>query len=240
MYLPRIELIANAQVRVIGDVTIHPSAVIAKGTILEAAPGSQIIIGADVCMGIGTIITAYEGSIEIENGAIIGAEVLIVGNCQIGRHACIGSSTTIFNVSVEAMQVISSGSLLGDTSRSVVVDDCDIVQSSPQENFSSGNGRLAENKQTEPVSSKQPKIELSVDEPDSFWFDSELPPPEEKENLQDEGQSERIENLVSDPEPLNKVEPKNWEAGQIYINQLLVTLFPNGQSFNRHRPKDSQ
>jgi carbon dioxide concentrating mechanism protein CcmN len=232
MYLPRLELIANAEVRVMGDVKIHPSAVIAKGTILQAAPNSQIVIGADVCIGIGAIITAFEGSIEIENGAIIGAEVLILGNCQIGRNSCIGSSTTIFNVSVEATTVISSGSLLGDTSRSVMLDNFDRAASSLDKNVSSSNGNSEEKQQTEKVSS---------DEQESFWFDSEPPSPPEKENSQDdEGASDRVEDTVANSEALNKVEPKNWEAGQIYINQLLVTLFPNGQSFNRHRSKDSK
>lgn len=249
MYLPRIEIIANAEVRVMGDVTIHPSAVIAKGTILEAAPGSHIEIGSDVCIGIGTIITACEGSIKIESGAIIGAEVLMVGNCHIGRQACIGSSTTIFNASVEAMQVISSGSLLGDTSRFVVpnngarsqsADAGERAKNCPQENLASGNGHLAESKQTEQAVSNQSKIEPSVDEEDSFWFDSESPSSPETENLQDKEESARIDESVSDLESSNKVEPKNWETGQIYINQLLVTLFPNGRSFNRHPSKDSQ
>jgi carbon dioxide concentrating mechanism protein CcmN len=249
MYLPRIEIIANAEVRVMGDVTIHPSAVIAKGTTLEAAPGSQIEIGSDVCIGIGTIITACKGSIEIESGAIIGAEVLIVGNCHIGRQACIGSSTTIFNTSVEAMQVISSGSLLGDTSRSVVPDNGDRAQPNDagdraknfsQENLVSGNEHLADSKQTKQAAFNQSKIEPSVEEGDSFWFDSESPSSEKTENLQGTEESDRIDESVSDLESSNKVKPKNWETGQIYINQLLVTLFPNGRSFNRHPSKDSQ
>jgi carbon dioxide concentrating mechanism protein CcmN len=240
MYLPRLELIANAEVRVIGDVKIHPSAVIAKGTILEAAPGSQIVIGADVCIGIGTIITACEGSIEIESGVILGAEVLIFGNCQIGRNACIGSSTTIFNISVEAMQVISSGSLLGDISRAVALDNC--ARSQKLEDIDEST--LAENLESETVSSTISEVPTStsnkLDEEESFWFDPEPSDPEKTEEREPEKQKAIDNGKVSNSKSLNQLESKTLETGQVYINQLLVTLFPHGRDFNQNRSKDSK
>lgn len=231
MYLPRLELIANADVRVMGDVKIHPSAVIAKGAILEAAPDSQIVIGADVCIGIGATIVADRGSIHIESGAIVGAEVLIVGNCQIGRNACIGSSTTIFNASVEAMTVVSSGSLIGDTSRRILLDNSE--QPEDLERTS------AENAEFEQASSTESAVEtFTSDEEESFWFDSEPTSSGKTENQEEE--NDRGNGNVSNSESLNKLESKTWEASQIYINQLLVTLFPRGQSFNRNQSKDSK
>ena len=117
MYLPPLQPVSNKDVYISGDVTIHPSAALAPGVILQAAPNSRIVIGAEVSIGMGTVITAYQGSIEIANGATLGAGVLIVGASEIGSNACIGTATTIFNASVDSMAVISPGSLMGDVSR---------------------------------------------------------------------------------------------------------------------------
>jgi carbon dioxide concentrating mechanism protein CcmN len=84
----------------------------------------------------------------------------------VGDHTCIGPTTTIFNTSVEARQMIPAGSLLGDLSRSVSLDDA--------------------------VSVATPIVEVA--EP------------------------------VSSPS-------KSPVVGQVYINQLLLTLFPNRRHF---------
>ncbi|MBE9177738.1 transferase [Oculatella sp. LEGE 06141] len=99
-----------------GDVTIHPEAAIAADVVLQADPNSQLIIAAGACIGSGTVLHAQQGTLEIEASATLGAKVLVVGNGRIGKSACIGSQTTIINCSVEAEQVISANSLLGDTS----------------------------------------------------------------------------------------------------------------------------
>ncbi len=45
-YLPPILPISNNRIYVSGDVTIHPSAAVASGAVLQAAPNSKIVIGA--------------------------------------------------------------------------------------------------------------------------------------------------------------------------------------------------
>jgi len=60
-------------------VTIHPSAAIAPGVLLQADPESQIIIAAGVCVGMGTILHAHAGILEVSQEQNIGAGVLIVG-----------------------------------------------------------------------------------------------------------------------------------------------------------------
>ncbi len=100
-----------------GDVTLAPSAVIAPGVLLQAEPDSQIVIGAGVCIGIGAILHAHEGLLEIRVGTTIGAGVLIVGAGEIGSNACIGSGSTLINPAIKAEMLIASGSLIGDTSR---------------------------------------------------------------------------------------------------------------------------
>lgn len=114
MYLPPLQAVNNADLYQIGDVTVDPSAVIGIGVILQAAPHCRIIIGAGACLGMGTIINACEGTIEIEPGAVLGAGVLMVGQGKIGANASVGSVTTIFNASIEPMKVLAAGSVMGE------------------------------------------------------------------------------------------------------------------------------
>ncbi len=97
-----------------GDVTIHPSATIAPGALIRAAAGCRITIGAAACVGMGVVLHACEGNIEIESGVSLGAAVLIVGRAAIGANASIGSSTTIRNCVVEAGAIVPAASLLGE------------------------------------------------------------------------------------------------------------------------------
>ncbi|MFP4007433.1 MAG: transferase [Spirulinaceae cyanobacterium] len=121
MNLQPLHPVQTAHLQISGNVVIDPSAAIAPGAILRAAPNSKIIIAGGVCIGMGAILNAYNGTIEIQAGANLAPGVLIVGACTIGANACIGGITTIFNASVAAMQVIRAGSVLGDTSRTVEV-----------------------------------------------------------------------------------------------------------------------
>ena len=99
-----------------GDVTIEPGAVIAPGVLLQAGPNSRIIVGAGACLGMGVILQAHEGTLEIQAGASLGAGVLVVGSGTIGSNACIGTTSTLLNPSVASSQVIAPGSLLGEMS----------------------------------------------------------------------------------------------------------------------------
>jgi carbon dioxide concentrating mechanism protein CcmN len=97
-----------------GDVTIEPGVVIAPGVLLQAGPNSRIIIRAGACLGMGVILQAHEGTLEIQAGASLGAGVLVFGSGKIGSNACIGTTSTLLNPSVEPSQVIAPGSLLGE------------------------------------------------------------------------------------------------------------------------------
>jgi carbon dioxide concentrating mechanism protein CcmN len=119
MNLPRLELIDACHLYISGDVSVHPSAVLAPGVLLQADPGCSLVIAAGVCVGQGSILHAHDGTLEIAAGAILGSGVLVVGLGKIGSNACIGSLTTLINPAVDANQVIQPGSLLGDSSRPV-------------------------------------------------------------------------------------------------------------------------
>ncbi len=101
-----------------GEVAISPDAVIAPGVVLMADPQSKIVVGAGVCLGLGVVLHAHQGSIVIEASASLGAGVLVVGNCRIGTQACVGASTTLHNASVPPSQLVPPGSLLGQSGRS--------------------------------------------------------------------------------------------------------------------------
>ncbi|MCY7321140.1 MAG: carbon dioxide concentrating mechanism protein [Phormidesmis sp. CAN_BIN36] len=109
--------IDTAHYLVSGDVNIHEGVAIAPGVLLQAAPGSKIIIGAGACIGIGSVLHVHEGTLRIGAGASIGAGVLLVGQVTIGDRACIGSATTILDSAIEAGALVAPGSLLGDRSR---------------------------------------------------------------------------------------------------------------------------
>ncbi|HEY9630865.1 MAG TPA: hypothetical protein V6C84_26525 [Coleofasciculaceae cyanobacterium] len=119
MRSPAPPLIHDSQFFVSGDVTIHPTAAIAPGVLLQADPGCRLVVGAGVCVGIGALLHAHQGNLVIEAGVTLGSGVLIVGQATIGENACIGSAVTILNRSIEPQQLIASGTLVGDDSRQI-------------------------------------------------------------------------------------------------------------------------
>ena len=98
------------------NVEVGPEVVIAAGTVLEAAPGSRLIIEAGVCIGAGVVIQAYGGDLRLATGANVGQAVLLLGTGTIGAHACIGAESTLINPAVAAAAVVSARSLIGDRS----------------------------------------------------------------------------------------------------------------------------
>jgi carbon dioxide concentrating mechanism protein CcmN len=113
-------VIRDAHLCISGPVTIDPSAAIAPNVLLQADPGSELIVAANVCIGMGCVLHAHQGSLELEAGVTLGSGVLIIGHGKIGANACVGSMSTIINSSVLPHQIIPPGSLVGDGSRQVV------------------------------------------------------------------------------------------------------------------------
>jgi len=212
MSLPPVQPISRSEFYVNGDVTIDESAIVAPGVILRAAPNSQIIIGAGACLGMGTILTAYQGVIAIGAGAILGTGVLVVGRGEIGENACIGSTTTIFNASVAAMSLVPSGSLIGDTSRQITIE-VSATPSEPQPVVS----------QVSPV----PSVEEVVSETVASPWDGE-------ETVAEASPAETREPASTTNRP-NQASV----VGKVYINQLLVTLFPERHRFNGNNNHNS-
>jgi carbon dioxide concentrating mechanism protein CcmN len=112
MHLPSLQPISDTHFYQSGNVIVHSSAAIAPGVLLQADPDSHLMIAAGVCIGMGTVLHAYGGTLEIESGATLGTGVLVIGSGRIGARACIGSMATIFNSSIQPEQLIPPGVLV--------------------------------------------------------------------------------------------------------------------------------
>ncbi|WP_373538183.1 carbon dioxide concentrating mechanism protein [Microcoleus sp.] len=208
MYLSPLQLSSNSQILMSGDVVVNESAAIAPGVILQADPGSRISIAAGACIGMGTILHAREGDLDIGAGAILGAGVLVVGAGTIGENACIGAATTLINPSIDKLQILPAGSLIGDTSRQVPAEVTAEAAPEPETPEAS----------TPPV---EPPVDRPI-EPEPAQTQPQTPPETAPEQPSDAASEQ--------PQPANT---PTILYGQAHINQLLGTLFPHRQAFNR-------
>jgi carbon dioxide concentrating mechanism protein CcmN len=115
MHLPPLEPPVQAGYFASGDVAIAPDAIIGAGTVLVAEPGSRLEIKSGACLGLGCVLRARGGLLRVDQGAILGAGVLVVGVSLIGSHACIGPSCTLYNSSIQPGQILAPGSLIGQS-----------------------------------------------------------------------------------------------------------------------------
>jgi carbon dioxide concentrating mechanism protein CcmN len=107
-----LEPIHTDQYVVVGDVVIAEGVAIAPGVLLQADPGSRIVLGSGICLGMGCVVHASGGEIRIDAGVNLGAGVLIVGVTTIGPGAIVGAGTTIFGEAIGPGQLVPPNSLL--------------------------------------------------------------------------------------------------------------------------------
>ncbi len=253
MSLLSLRLSNNFDSYISGEVTIHPSAVLAPGVILQAAVNSKIIIGPGVCIGMGAILQVHEGTLEVEAGANLGAGFLMVGKGKIGANACIGSATTVFNYSVEPGQVIAPGSILGDTSRQIAqtaetkepessTNNPTATSAPPHKEEENGLGGGKEKEVSSTQFSASAFVDFKQNKSISYFKSpvtpqSQPPPVEEPANDTNSTQKAAQESIEhdSDPNQLTTESPNGFGTqiyGQGNIHRLLTTLFPHRQSLN--------
>ena len=225
MSLPILQPSTYETTHVRGNVTVDSSAMIAMGVILNATPGNKIVIHGGVCLGMGTVITAYDGDIEIKPNAILGAGCLVFGHCIIGAQASLGASVTIYNISVDAGDVIPAGSLRGDRTRQIELDsqeDMDSVRKNQGEEKERSNSHLSEDKdhQQKIVDSKEKA--KNQDNPKS----QQIKPEKEDNFPEKEDKSTSEEELKEDIWQEETTPRGDRVVGKVYINKLLFTLFP--------------
>ncbi len=259
MSVPPLRLGNNFESYISGEVIIHPSAVIAPGVILQAAPNSKITIGAGVCIGMGSILQVDAGTLEIEAGANLGAGFLMVGKGKIGANACIGAATTVFQSSVAPGQVVAPGSILQNRDRdtdAVTVEAPQIMNGSKSQDSvnqnSTFNGKQAQPE--EAVLLDDDKVDVwSNSVPTTRYFRGKShSKPTNPTTIGDT----TIENVDNTSNSLNQNQPlpestaiepstpsaNNFAAhiyGQGNVQRLLFTLFPHRQSLNKPISDDS-
>jgi len=249
MYLPPLQPLCNSDSYVSGDVTIDPSAIIGPGVLLAAEPNSRIVIAAGVCIGMGTILHAQEGVLEVQTGAVLGAGVLMVGAGKVGANACVGSCTTILYSSIQSKQVVLPGSLVGDKSRKVL--EATVTTETPENNnaqteqpvkpVAENNGASSSRKapetkppETKPPETKAPEVKPPEAKPPEVKL-PEVKPPEVRSIKEVGSESAAAAGVTSEPEPIAiEIEtPASASVqvyGQIHLNRLLLTLFPHNQN----------
>ena len=205
--LAPLQLPESAQACLKGDVTVHPSAAIAPGVLLQAEEGSQITVAAGACIGMGSILHAYQGKIEIGESANLGAGVLVVGQSQIGAFACIGSSATVFNSTIQPAQMIPPGSLVGDSSRQATLD------TKLEANVNATAADVAP-----PISETTAEAETVFAAPAADVIETQTPP---------------AADIPVQPPNASPPTTNVNVYGQAYLNQLLVTLLPHRQALER-------
>lgn len=214
-HLPPLTPLSYPQAKCIGEVFIHPHAVIAAGVLLWAEPGSRLEIAAGACIGMGTILHASHGAILIGTGASLGAGVLFIGCGEIGAQACVGAATTIINTSVAVGEVIQPGSLLGDTSRQVPV----LENQSSTEAVEVISQAIVEAPEQTPANVLTPKTAINSPEPEP-----EIPEPNALSPVTENAGLE-----LETPEPIPETTIKAV-YGQSYVNQMLNQMFNRPQS----------
>ncbi len=140
MYLASLQPLATAHI--VGEVEVDPTAVVAPGVLLQADRESRIVIGAGVCLGMGTIVHAHGGQITIEAGANLGAGVLVVGSLTIGQGSCIGATSTIYSIDVAPGQMVAPGSLVTKELKQPHEPTAEIETEVSQKNMSYGQVQL--------------------------------------------------------------------------------------------------
>lgn len=213
MYLSPLQLSSNSQILMSGDVVVNEGAAIAPGVILQADPGSRISIAAGACIGMGVILHAREGNLDIGAGVILGAGVLVVGAGTIGANACIGAATTLIDPCIAQMQILPAGSLIGDTSRQAAAEEATAAAptAAPTSPETPEATKPPVDRPIEPIEPPQP---------------AQTPPQTAPETAPDPPESTAAE-------PPQPGETPTILYGQAHINRLLGTLFPHRQAFNR-------
>jgi carbon dioxide concentrating mechanism protein CcmN len=214
MHLPTLPSSSNSHVYAEGDVSIDASAAIAPGAILRADVDSKIVIAAGVCIGMGAVIHASGGTLEVEAGANLGAGVLFVGKGTIGANACIGAITTIWNTSIEPWQVVPAASIVGNQGRQIAEVSSGAVATPSTEtpntsDSSSTTSVTSQESLNGQVPSNRAVTSTPTTDEDSPTQPEEQPPPEAGKTV----------------------------YGQSSLERILKTLLPYNQSLNRS-PED--
>ncbi len=204
-----------ADFTVSGDVTLADSVAIAPDVVLCANPDSQILMGTGVTIGTGSILHAYEGVLDIQEGVTIGSGVLILGHGEIGVNACVGTGTTIIDPNLTAEQMVPSHSLLGDNSRQI---EQQIEENVPLQASGEVDLDVAETEIQTGIQQDNPEENASPElppEPDSVW---EQPQPNAEPDAENASPAElppEPDSVWEQPQPDAKPDAENASPAEL-------------------------
>jgi carbon dioxide concentrating mechanism protein CcmN len=225
MHLLPLGSIDRSHFYISGNVTVDPSAVIAPGVLLQADPGCHLVVAAGVCIGMGSLLHACRGRLELEAGATLGSGVLLIGSGKIGANACIGSQTTILDSSIAPGQSVPPGSLVGDRSRQIAIADATVVMKDAAVAPSVG--------QTDGVAASgsipKPTPELI---PESIPESIPEPTPESTEPNSSAAAHQSSSEATEQDHPQGQSQGQPQVYGQAYLERIMITLFPHRQSLD--------
>ena len=223
---------------IVGDVSVDTSAAIAPGVVLQALPGSRIIIGRGVCIAGGVCIQAKSGILTIAPGVTLGANVLIVGSGQIGTNACISPGSTVMNPRVAEGALLPPNTLSDASTRKPGESPTQnsFSQSKVAQNSFSQNGANQSRSSSVPDISNQPLPSNTFVEPGPIEAKPiQIPSinansaPVQNSSPYQQRQSSFAPDISNQPLPNNTfVEPGPIEAKPIQIPSIDVSATPVG------------
>lgn len=240
----------RSDIHISGDVTIEDRAAIGPGVVLQATPGSRLIVRAGVCLGAGAVLHAHQGLLEIQADAIVGARALIVGAGTVGAAACVGAESTTISPNIPPQESVAKGALLG----APIATNPPMPEASPDRN-GLGNGSNGSNghhpepaledlwrepeKETETLPRSLDPIGLQK-EPSAPQKDRKraskvrstdtMPVGSKASNESSEMNSTASKTETGTAEsadPSTAKQQKEVIIGGAYVRQLMVTLFPH-------------
>ncbi|MGD1937661.1 MAG: hypothetical protein ACFCA4_08920 [Cyanophyceae cyanobacterium] len=201
-----------------GEVVVDSTAVVAPGVLLQAEPGCRIRIGPGAVVGMGTVIHAYNGAIEVGAGVNVGAAVLLVGRVTVGDRACVGAQTTVMNAVVNMGQAIAPGSLIG-----VPYDS----GPSPSSTTSSSYSQTSTVSQATSLDDASKSWNYTASSSETFTASGSASSPGNSQSNHQSMSSPR-ENGGTMARPM----PQGIVYGKVQLEKLMVTMFPHRYSPN--------
>ncbi|MGD1851267.1 MAG: hypothetical protein ACFCBU_11905 [Cyanophyceae cyanobacterium] len=218
MNLQPLHPISDRDSWIAGEVVVDSTAVVAPGVLLQAEPGCRIRIGPGAVVGMGTVIHAYNGAIEVGAGVNVGAAVLLVGRVTVGDRACVGAQTTVMNSVVNMGQAIAPGSLIG-----VPYEAGPSPQSSTSSSSSYSQTSTVSRSTSLDDASKAWNYTASTSSSETFTASSTVSPPSHASP-----QPPQPESAGTMARPM----PQGIVYGKVQLEKLMVTMFPHRYSPN--------
>lgn len=238
------QLVSQTHYCVMGDVTVAADALIAPGVVLQASPGSRIVVSSGACLAGGVCIQSRKGMLTIGAGANLGANVLLVGCGSIGAGACISPGSTLMNPQVPEASIVPPSALM--VSAVVSTAQQATARVSPGQvsagGFASGfTASFSSFSSEKSVSNSESPVTVSQ-ESDSFVNTFVEPPPVGPRPIETPSLSDQNGQYIDPTAQVDDVQLSNGSASNGFVNgqaQNVGDFASNGSTANSSAPNSS-